>query len=211
MKKIAITITFFTTFVLLISAQNSVTTKKVYVRSTGQTFYSRYATVTQSSSGSNVVMSGMMRGSGSGEPQPIYVVCGDRGDVYTNPNGQTIITCNPSNNDCFEINNITNVELRPLVLVNQSTTTAYFGSQITTGFNPFPSLQVSISNVTEYGPMTQNRFNEIAYIQQTGGTTDVIGYVSQVRQVGNKWIVQCDPGPGWCLRYIQIPSETEIF
>jgi hypothetical protein len=60
-------------FTLLTNAQQTTTTYKVYVPSTGNTYYSRYADVNQSSEGGSVTMSGMMRSAGSGEPQPIYV------------------------------------------------------------------------------------------------------------------------------------------
>ncbi|MCW5908640.1 MAG: hypothetical protein KIS94_12330 [Chitinophagales bacterium] len=200
-------------FVLTLSAnaQQTTTTYKVYVPSTGNTYYSRYTDVNQSNEGSSVTMSGMMRSAGSGEPQPIYVVCGDRRDVYTNNNGQTIITCNPSNNDCFEINNIANVPLVNLVLVNDITTKAFVGTSVTSGFNPYPNLQATIHAVTEYGSMSESEFSEIAYIQQSGGTTVLLGLVSSVTQIGDKWIVQCIPGPGWCLKYISVPKDTEIF
>ena len=193
----------------ILNAQTT-TINKVYIPRTGQTLFSKIATYTESSTGTTLSMSGMLEKSSGGTESPIIQVPGNFIDIRTDQNGSLQISCRPANATCFEINCIANYPLENLNLINQTTTHAVVATKITVGIVN-SSLMANILNVTQEGDMAVSRFTDFANKYQTGGGQTVLGYVANVHQIGNTWIVQCDPGPGWCLRYITLPAGVKFF
>lgn len=196
---------------ILVANAQTTTVKKVVIPSTETTYYAKNANLNYLNNGDNVLtLTGMISLAEGDEDEPIQIP-GSIIDVYTNPNGQTTITCRGNQGVCFEVNTVSNVNTENLVLINEyPSTQVYVAPTISAGVLP-TYIQVTLSNASGKGNMSVERFEDIVAIQSTqqGGT--ILGYVSSVKQIGSSWVVQCDPGPGWCLRYIRVPENSVIF
>lgn len=196
-------------------AQESPPVEKVTVCSTQDTYYATDVDVSMDGEGNSsvITMSGIIGNPEGGDEGGLISIDGELIDITTNGNGQTFISCRAVTDCCAEINAITNYPVENLVLANlgEEGTVGYLCESITSAIGSSYSVNVYLNGDVTEGSMSVGEFNEAASLYGTTQGGEILGYVSHVTTIGGTVVVQCDPGPGWCIRYVRLPQGAVSF
>ncbi len=193
----------------MVNAQTT-SIQRVYIPSTSQTLYFNATTLSDVVGGTTTLTgTGMVKYVGGGDVSATTVIPGGVKSI-TNTNGTWFIECGTLSVTCFEIATIAKVPCSTFILNNTSPSTqAVEATQISNGVTG-KSVQTSSTTVTHATLMSESEWTNYASIYGCAQSGTVLGFVSSFTQSGNTYIVQCSPGPGWCLRFALIPTGSQI-